>query len=85
MLDMLEKWTQYDGDFDHKGLYNDNIVALFESKLDHPWVHEIYAWLDKYVIHYSDHVVADVNDSSRLVPVLRHHLKKQKKVVEEDE
>lgn len=48
MLGMLEKWTQYDRDFDHKGLYN-NIVVLFESKPDHPWVHEIYEWWDKYV------------------------------------
>jgi hypothetical protein len=24
-------------------------VALFKSKPDHPWVHETYAWWDKYV------------------------------------
>jgi hypothetical protein len=47
-LGTLEGWTQYDRDFDHEGLYN-NIVALFKSKPDHPWVHETYAWWDKYV------------------------------------
>jgi hypothetical protein len=48
MLCPIEHWTQYDGNYNHEALFN-NIVKLFESALDHPWVVEMLAWWDKYV------------------------------------
>ena len=59
---------QYDGDFDHEALYN-NIVALFELRPDHPWVHETYVWWDKYVRTFS-RVIANVRDSPGRFPDL---------------
>jgi hypothetical protein len=76
MLCPIEKWTCYDGNFNHKAFVN-SIVKLFKSRPTHPWVVKMLAWWDKYVPISSD----TISDFCREIPGLQHCLKKWKRPI----
>jgi hypothetical protein len=52
-LASVEKWSRFDADFNHEAFFN-NIILLFESDPDAPWVTETLEWWDRYVLWIID-------------------------------